>query len=522
MAYWPLDRLRPYARNARTHSPAQVATIAGSIQAFGFANPILVAEDGTVIAGHGRLEAARSLGLTEVPVIVLAGLDDAQRRRLTLADNRIAMNAGWDAEALASELADLAAMGSDLQGLGFTKAELATALAGGTAGGLVDEDAVPEGGDGKGDGRAVSRPGDLWQLGPHRLICGDSTDGALVARLLGEVAVRPNLMVTDPPYGVSYDPTWRHKLGVSASARTGTVANDDRADWAAAWALFPGDVAYVWHGGLHAGTVADSLTRTRFAIRAQIVWAKPRLVIGRGDYHWRHEPCWYAVRQGRTASWCGDRKQTTLWEIGGKDQGEGLGGEAGGAVGEASAAATTPPALEAAAGMPSTVAPAVLPDPNAPTIHGTQKPVACMRRPMLNHTRQGDAVFEPFLGSGTTLIAAETVGRVCLAVELDPAYVDLALRRWQRFTGKAVTLAGTGETFEAVARRRRGEAEDEDSGAGPAKGLAAASGGGDGAGGAPAAPEVVLAVGGPRSAFAMRDDADALEVPGTPAPPRAA
>jgi DNA modification methylase len=400
--YWQLDRLIPSARNARTHTESQVAEIAGSIRAFGFSNPILVGEDGDIVAGHGRLAAARLLQLSEVPVIVLRGLSEVQRRQLVLADNRIGLNAGWDHGMLSLELKDLSALGVDLVSLGFDKKELAAALAPDIGDGLTDEDAVPEPGE-----KPVSRVGDVWLLGSHRVACGDSTDAETVAGLLGDVV--PLLMVTDPPYGVEYDPTWRHRSGINNSARTGKVKNDDRADWSAAWALFPGSIAYVWHGALHATTVADSLVREGFTIRAQIIWAKDRLVLGRGDFHWQHEPAWYAVRG--TGNWTGDRKQTTLWNIPNKDQ-------------------------------------------DVHTVHGTQKPVECMRRPMLNNSSPGQAVYDPFIGSGTTLIAAETTGRVCLGMELDPRYVDVAIRRWQAFTGMAVALEGDGRTFEAIAGER--------------------------------------------------------------------
>ncbi len=249
----------------------------------------------------------------------------------------------------------------------------------------------------------MAREGDIWLLGAHRLACGDCTSPQMVRRLLGED--RPGLMVTDPPYGVEYDPEWRHRLGVNTSKRTGKVLNDERADWREAWALFPGSIAYVWPGALHASTVHESLTATGFSVRAQIIWAKPRLVIGRGDYHWGHEPCWYAVRQ--KGNWTGDRKQTTLWTIDGKD----------------------PQA----------------PNENADTVHGTQKPVECMRRPMLNNSNKGDFIYEPFMGSGTTLIAAQTVGRICLGIELNPAYIDVAIRRWEEFTGQQALLIEAGE-----------------------------------------------------------------------------
>src|SRR6185312_9668425 len=285
---WPTERLLPSPRNARTHSDAQVAEIAGSIRTFGFANPILVGEAGEVIAGHGRLAAARLLGLPEVPVILLRGLSEMQQRQLMLADNRIALNAGWDLELLQLELKDLAGLGADLKALGFTKGELAKALTSADRG-LTDEDAIPAVAE-----TAVTRPGDVWVLGPHRIGCGDSTDPDVVGNVLAGAS--PDIMVTDPPYGVNYDPAWRHRAGVNNSSRTGKVENDGRADWEAAWTLFRGNIAYVWHGALHAVTVASSLERQGFGIRAQIIWAKERLVIGRGDYHWQHEPCWYAVR----------------------------------------------------------------------------------------------------------------------------------------------------------------------------------------------------------------------------------
>lgn len=410
--YWPIDRLIPYARNARTHSAAQVAQIAASIRAFGFTNPILAGDAGDVVAGHGRLAAARQLGLAEVPVIVLRGLSETQRRQLVLADNRIALNAGWDAEMLRLELCDLRELGADLSELGFTETELARAFNGGVSTGLTNEDEVPIA-----PAEPVARLGDIWLLGEHRIRCGDSTRADDVAALFG--AAKPSLMVTDPPYGVEYDPEWRHRLGVNASKRTGKVLNDERADWRQAWALFPGDVGYVWHGALRATTVAEGLIAAGFAIRAQIIWAKERLVIGRGNYHWQHEPCWYAVRN--KAHWAGDRKQTTLWTIPNRDQ-------------------------------------------DQETEHSTQKPVECMRRPILNNSSPGQAIYDPFLGSGTTLIAAETTGRACLGMELNPIYVDIAIKRWEAFTGRKATLDGDGSTHDAIAAARAAQAAAKEGG----------------------------------------------------------
>lgn len=392
--------LIPYARNARTHSDAQVALIAGSIREFGFNNPVLVDGENGIIAGHGRVLAARKLGLAEVPVIELGHLNDAQKRAYILADNRLAEQAGWDRELLALELGDLADLGVDLGAIGFDAAELDALLDLGA--GDPREEEVPEP-----PAVPVSRSGDLWLLGAHRLLCGDATDADAVGRLLG--GVRPHLMVTDPPYGVMYDPDWRNRAGASETKRTGKVRNDDRADWREAWALFPGDVAYVWHGALHATTVAESLMACGFDIRSQIIWAKERHVLSRGHYHWQHEPCWYAVK-GK-GHWSGDRRQSTLWAIPSRDQ-------------------------------------------DAETVHGTQKPVEAMRRPMLNNASPGQAVYEPFCGSGTSLIAAETCGRACLAMELDPAYVDVAVTRWQAFTGQDALLDGTDRRFAEVASER--------------------------------------------------------------------
>jgi DNA modification methylase len=391
-----VGELVPYARNARTHSPAQIDLIAGSIREFGFNNPVLVDGESGIIAGHGRVLAAQKLGRRTVPVIELSHLTEAQRRAYILADNRLAEQAGWDRAMLALEAADLAAEGVDLGTLGFDAAEIEALLA--LPGSDPRENEVPDPPE-----TPVSRPGDLWVLGSHRLLCGDSTSPRDVARLLD--GVEPHLMVTDPPYGVNYDPDWRNRAGVAATGRTGKVRNDDRADWREAWALFPGDVAYVWHGALHAGTVAESLSAAGFDIRAQIVWAKERLVLSRGHYHWQHEPCWYAVR-GK-GHWSGDRKQSTLWSIPSREQ-------------------------------------------DAETIHGTQKPVECMRRPILNNSTRGQAVYEPFNGSGSTLIAAETTGRSCHAMELDPAYVDVAVQRWEAFTGGAARLGHAGPTFAEV------------------------------------------------------------------------
>jgi DNA modification methylase len=401
--------LIPYARNSRTHSDEQVAQIAASIREFGFTNPVLVDGDRGIIAGHGRVLAARKLGLNEVPVIELTHLTEAQRRAYVIADNKLALNAGWDMDLLKVELGGLQADGFDLGLTGFSGDELAGLFAESTDG-LTDPDEAPEV-----PVDPVSVLGDVWLLGRHRIVCGDCTDALVVDKALN--GVKPHLMVTDPPYGVVYDADWRNKAmradgSPIAGRAVGKVLNDDRADWREAWALFPGDVAYIWHAGNMAHIVADSLLASGFGIRAQIIWAKSQFVIGRGHYHPHHEPCWYAVRekQGATGHWNGDRKQSTLWQIDKPRKSE--------------------------------------------TGHSTQKPVECMKRPIENNSSPGQAVYEPFSGSGTTIIAAEMTGRSCHAIELNPAYVDVAIKRWQDFTGQQATLEADGRAFDVMAASR--------------------------------------------------------------------
>ncbi|PHQ98014.1 MAG: DNA methylase [Marinosulfonomonas sp.] len=401
----PLGQIIPYARNPRQNEKA-IATVAASIAEFGWRQPIVVDENMVILAGHTRLAAAQQLGLKSAPVHVAKGLTGTQAQAFRIMDNRSAENADWMEDLLSLELSDLLEADYDLGLTGFTDEELNSLLSG--LDGENDsegEDDIPEPPE-----EPVSRPGDLWVLGNHRLLCGDATVATDVERVLGNV--KPLLMITDPPYGVEYDPGWRNQTGAAKTKRTGKVLNDDRADWREAWALFPGDVAYVWHGALHAGEVAESLEVSGFNIRSQIIWAKDRLILSRGDYHWQHEPCWYAVKKTGKGHWAGDRKQTTLWQIANKDQ-------------------------------------------DADTVHGTQKPVECMRRPILNNSSPGQAIYEPFMGSGTTLIAAETTGRVCHGIELNPAYVDVAVERWQRFTGQAATLDGTDQTFAELAENPR-------------------------------------------------------------------
>lgn len=399
-----VDSLIPYARNARTHSDEQVAQLAASIKEWGWTTPVLVDEEGSIIAGHGRVMAARKLGIEEIPVMVARGWSEAQRRAYVLADNQLAANAGWDMDLLKVEIAELNIEGFDIDLIGFDDKTLAGLMSEETEG-LTDADAVPEV-----PAEPVTVLGDVWELDRHRIICGSSTEADTVSKLLGDV--KPHLMVTDPPYGVEYDASWRDGAlgGKSGGRATGAVKNDDKADWREAWALFPGDVAYVWHADRFSHRVAESLENATFEMRALIVWGKSQLVIGRGHYHSQHEPCWYAVRKSATGHWAGDRKQTTLWQIEKPKKSE--------------------------------------------TGHSTQKPVECMKRPIENNSSPGQAVYEPFSGSGTTIIAGEMTGRHVYAIELNPAYVDVAVKRWQEFTGKEAIHAETGKTFNEMSNAR--------------------------------------------------------------------
>lgn len=396
------DKLIPYARNARTHSDEQVSQIAGSIKEFGFTNPVLIDADNGIIAGHGRVMAARVLGLADVPCLRLAHLSETQRRAYILADNRIALNSGWDESMLALELTELQIVdGFNLELLGFDSDEIRQLISEAESlltEGLTDPEDIPDEME-----TPVSKPGDIWILGNHRLACGDCTDAHTVTAVMA--GNNPHLMVTDPPYGVNYDPSWRDKrLEAMPNRSIGIVENDNQANWQDAWALFTGNVAYVWHslGALQA-TVLASLEACDFVARSHIIWVKNHFAIGRGDYHIHHEPCWYAVRKGETSHWNGDRTQSTVWQIPKSQKNE--------------------------------------------TGHSTQKPIECMKRPIENNSKIGEYVYDPFSGSGTTIIASEMTGRKCIAIEINPAYVDMTIKRWQDFTGKTAILESSGKSF---------------------------------------------------------------------------
>ena len=392
-----IDQLKPYPKNARTHTKEQITQVANSIKEFGFTNPILYGKGNVIIAGHCRVLASRQLGMKEIPAIDLSHMSKAQAQAYVIADNQLALNAGWENGILAEELHELNDLGFDMDLLGFS-ADALEAL-------LKDPEEPIEFGEDGGipqDVETRCKPGDVWILGSHRLKCGDSTNPLDVGSLLG--GSTPNLMVTDPPYGVNYDPSWREGADLGVGERsTGKVLNDDRANWSEAYSLFTGSVAYVWHGGLHAHTVAQNLIDCGFNLVTQIIWVKQHFVLSRGDYHWQHEPCWYAVRKGSKHFYNGARDQATTWDIknnnsfGNSDKEETVG-------------------------------------------HGTQKPIECMLRPISNNSKEGDHVYDPFGGSGTTLIACEKSKRKCLMMELSPEYCDIILARWEKLTEAKATL----------------------------------------------------------------------------------
>ena len=399
-----IDRMIPYARNSRTHSEAQVAQIANSICEFGFTNPVLIDADGGIIAGHGRVLGARALNMSEVPCIRLGHLSDAQKRAYIIADNKLALNAGWDDELLALELRELMDGGYDVGLTGFDLPEIDELLA--------DLDAKKEGATDPDDAppvqeEAVSQPGDVWLLGRHRIMCGDSTDAGSVALLMN--GDKSALMQTDPPYGINYDSAEIHVNGsnkhapIANDAMTGEQLQDflENIIRAALPSLRANAAFYLWHPMLTQGTFFAAAAAADILIHRQIIWAKPSLLLGRGDYHWQHELCFYGWVKGNRPPFYGPRNQTTLWHVGKETRKE----------------------------------------------HPTAKPVALWIPPIENHTKAGEIMYEPFSGSGSQIIAAEQTARRCYAMELSPQYVDVAVRRWQQFTGKVATHADTGAPF---------------------------------------------------------------------------
>ena len=372
--------LIPYSKNPRDNHGA-IEAVKLSIKEFGFNQPIVVDKSKVIIVGHTRREAAIELGLRKVPYMVADHLTKSEARAYRLADNRTNENSSWLEEQLHAEL--MALTPEQRKTTAFTDDELHDILNLLVNEGLTDPDEIPEP-----PKTPITKAGDLWLLGDHRLLCGDATKADDVTALLN--GAKPHLMVTDPPYGVDYDPAWRNTVQPSPDRALGTGSNASTADWREAWVLFPGDVAYVWNADKKVHVVGQSLENAGFELRQQIIWCKSAITFGRSHYQIQHEPCWYAVRN--KGHWNGSRKLSTVWNI----------------------------------DKPR----------KSKTGHSAQKPVQCMKRPLENNSRPGEIVYDPFIGSGTTIIAAEMTDRHCYGIEITPQYVDVAVKRWEDFTGK--------------------------------------------------------------------------------------
>ena len=423
---WPLDRLKSYAQNAKTHGDDQIAKIAASMAEFGWTVPVLVAEDGEVIAGHGRILAATQLGLTEAPVIVLGHLTEAQRRAYRIADNKLTEMGGWDEDLLSAELKGLLAEEFDLSLIGIADGELDRLLAetgadDGSAGGGQPPVVLPEP-----PRNPASRPGDLWRLGDHRLLCGDSTNAEDVRRLMnGERAV---LFATDPPYLVDYDGSNHPTRNKDWSASYGTTWDDspqgselyDGFIAAAVAEAITEDAAwYCWHASRRQAMLEACWEKAGAFVHQQIIWVKDRGVLTRSHYLWKHEPCFMGWIKGKRPPKVSDETLPSTWE------------------------------------MPS-FAKDERPD------HPTPKPLDAFGIPMRQHVERGGLCYEPFSGSGSQIMAGEANGRRVYAMEISPAYVDVAVERWQAATDRDAILDGDGRTFSEVREERLGESDAAD------------------------------------------------------------
>ena len=398
---WPVERLIPFARNARTHSDEQVVQIAASIAEFGFVNPVLVGPDNVIIAGHARLLAARKLALTEVPVIVLGHLSATQRRALVLADNRLAMSAGWDEGMLKIEMETLREESFAIELVGFSEQELISLLGEPTREGLADEDAVPDEQD-----VVVTVPGDVWLLGQHRLLCGDATQMADIEKVLdGGLA---DMVFCDPPYCVDYVGKTARKLTISNDALGGKFHEFLRESCANMLAVCGGAV-YLCMSSSELHTLHRAFTDAGGHWSTFVIWAKHHFTLGRSDYQRMYEPILYGWRDGTRHFWCGDRDQGDVWFI---------------------------------------------KRPMANLEHPTMKPVELVERALRNSSKARDTILDPFGGSGTTLIACEKSGRRARLMELEPRYCDVIIRRFVDFSGKPATLQSTGQAFGDVEAAR--------------------------------------------------------------------
>jgi DNA modification methylase len=399
---WALDRLVPYARNARAHSATQISQIAESVKSFGFTNPVLAGPDGDIVAGHGRVLAAHQLGMTQVPVIILRHLSESQKRALRIADNQIALNAGWNFEMLRLELASLVASSVNLDLVGFTDEQLKEVLRVEVPLPRSDPDFIPEA-----DVDEVSQPGDMWELGKHRLLCGD---GRLRENLGYVLGGRPCHMVfADPPYSVSYTGKGPGRL---------KIANDDLgAEFENFLSSACKSILAVAQGAVYIAMASTRLHELQRAFvdagghfSTYIIWAKTNFTLGRADYQRQFEPLLYGWPEGKSRHWCGARDQGDVWFFS---------------------------------------------KPFRNDLHPTMKPVELLSRAISNSSRPGNVVLDPFGGAGSTLLACENLGRAACLVEILPKYVDCTIRRWERYTNRRANLSGTAKSFDEIARERK-------------------------------------------------------------------
>lgn len=383
-----IEDLKPYANNARTHSKTQVAKIAKSIKEFGFINPVIIDGDLNVIAGHGRILAAKELGYTELPCLFVEDLTEAQKRAYILADNKLALDAGWDEDILRQELIALDEMDFDLDFTGFSEIEIEELLADDTA--AVEDEADLEPPE-----EPISQLGNIWDLGGHRLMCGDSTSAESVKKLLG--GVQADMLITDPPYNIDYEGKTKKKLKI-----INDKMDDDKFFWflvdafaAAKENMKGGAVFYIWHADTEGYNFRRACREVGWQVRETLIWDKGTMTLGRQDYQWQHEPCLYGWSDGAGHAWYGDRKQTTVIQM---------------------------------------------PKPQKSELHPTMKPIGLFDYQIRNSSKTGDVILDLFGGSGTTVMACEQNGRKACVMELDPRYCDVIIKRWEDFTGKKAVL----------------------------------------------------------------------------------
>jgi len=386
----PVSDLIPYARNSRTHSDEQVTQIAASIREFGFTNPVLIDSNGTIIAGHGRVMAAKKVGLAEVPCLRLKHLTPSQIRAYVIADNKLALNAGWDDEMLKAELLTLQEEGFNTDLTGFSDDELNALLNSEIIEGQTDPDEIPEP-----PVEPVTKLGDIWVLGNHRLMCGDSTNIDSAKRLMGDNLA--DLLITDPPYNVAYEGGTKEHLTI----KNDSMENDQFRQFlrdvysTANSVMREGAVFYIWHADSEGHNFRAAAFETGWKVRQCLIWNKNSLVMGRQDYHWKHEPCLYGWKDGAAHYWGSDRTQTTVLNFN---------------------------------------------RPSRSTEHPTMKPLELFEYQIGNSSKPNDVVLDLFGGSGTTAIACERLSRKARLMELDPKYCDVIVKRWEDFTGKKAVL----------------------------------------------------------------------------------